>query len=67
MYKSKTMMFLGLGFEITGMILVGLFLGRNVGRYLEHEDLGAATGCLLAFIAWCLHVLFLTRSHQQKK
>ena len=66
---SRKSLFIGLGFEITGMVLAGFFLGQSIGQFLGHQDLGAAIGCFAGFIIWLLHVLFLIypRSHQNKK
>lgn len=65
-FQSKIIKCLGLGFEITGMVIAGLFLGKVIGKSIEYEGLGAMLGSLLGFFVWVLRILFLTKSYNSK-
>ena len=65
-FQSKIIKCLGLGFEITGMMVAGLFLGRIIGKSIGYESLGAMLGSLFGFFVWVLRILFLTTSYNNK-
>ena len=65
--SPKLVKYLGLGFEVTGMVIAGLFLGKVIGESFGYENLGSAVGTLVGFAAWLLHLLFLTRSQDNNK
>ena len=64
---SSLIKYLSLGFEVTGMVIAGLFLGKIIGESLGHENLGSAIGTLVGFTAWVLHILFLVKSQGDDK
>ena len=65
--SPKLIKYLSLGFEVTGMVIAGLFLGKVIGESLGNENLGSAIGTLTGFTVWLLHILFLIRSKDNKK
>ncbi len=65
--SPKFIKYLGLGFEVTGIVVAGLFLGKVIGESLGNENLGAAIGTLAGFTVWLLHILFLIKSQDNNK
>ena len=63
----KFIKYLSLGFEVTGMVIAGLFLGKIIGESVGYENLGPAIGTLVGFAAWILHILFLIKSQDNDK
>lgn len=55
---SKMIKAIGLGFEITGIVIAGFLIGKWIGKAFELEDVGAITGIFLGFSVWVVHILF---------
>ena len=65
--SPKLIKCLSLGFEVTGIVIAGLFLGRVIGEGFGYKNLGSAVGTLVGFTVWVLHILFLTKSLDDNK
>ena len=65
--SPKFIKYLSLGFEVTGMVVAGLFLGKVIGESLGYENLGSAVGTLIGFATWIVHILSLTKNQNNKK
>ena len=65
--SPKLIKCLSLGFEVIGMVIAGLFLGRVIGEGFGYKNLGSGVGTLVGFTVWVLHILFLTKSQDDSK
>ena len=63
----KFIKYISLGFEVTGMVVAGLFLGKVIGESLGYENLGAVIGTLVGFVTWLAHIFSLTRPKNDDK
>ncbi len=54
---KKTVALIGLAFELTGLILGGVFLGNYFDSKWDMKGLGVAGGALIALIVWITHVM----------
>jgi hypothetical protein len=59
MEKKPLAVFIGMGFELTALIAIGIF----VGQYFEHRyqcgGMAILAGCMLALIVWLIHFFVL--------
>ena len=54
---KKTVALIGLAFELTGLVLAGVFLGNYLDSKWDLKGLGVAGGALLALVLWITHVM----------
>lgn len=53
--------FLGLGFEILGLVVSMVYIGSLVDEHYHWEGMGVAAGAVLAMVAWLVHVIVILR------
>lgn len=53
--KNKYIIFLGFGFELTGLIIGGLYLGGLYDDANKSNGLGRAIGAFAGLLLWCFH------------
>ena len=65
MKKKRGLVFIGMGFELLGLILTALYLGKYVDDQYELNGLCIALFSFLALIIWVFHLVILTRQFQK--
>lgn len=65
MKKKKGLVFVGMGFELLGLILTALYLGKYVDEQYNLKGLCIALFSFLALIIWVFHLVLLTRQFQK--
>jgi hypothetical protein len=65
--KSKWLVLSAIGFELTGLIVAAIFLGRYLESVYPAKGLWVATGIILAFVGWLIHALFLIKKIQKQE
>lgn len=51
--------FMGMGFELVGIVLASLYLGSMLDKYFTLGGLGVAATLLLGLGGWVAHIVFL--------
>ena len=59
--KSKYLVFVGIGFELVGIILVMVYIGRLVDESYGTKGLGLALFPMIGLVGWIAHVIQLTK------
>ena len=54
--KREYLVFMGLGFELTALIIAGVLGGRWLDSEYQLKGLGVAAGCLGALLLWIIHL-----------
>ena len=57
--KKEYLVFMGMGFELTALIIAGIYFGQHLDKTYSLKGLGVAGGCLLALVLWIFHLLRL--------
>jgi F0F1-type ATP synthase assembly protein I len=62
-YKKKRQLtvFSGLGFEVIGLMLGSVFMGRQIDDYLDTGGLAIVILIILSFIVWLMHVIHMAK------
>ncbi|NQY99146.1 MAG: AtpZ/AtpI family protein [Bdellovibrionales bacterium] len=62
-YKKKRQLtvFSGLGFEIIGLMLGSVFIGKGIDEALETDGLAIVILIILSFIVWLYHVIHMAK------
>lgn len=59
--NSKAYVFIGMGFELIGAVLVLLWLGGIVDHEYGWKGFGSVAGIVIALVAWITHLLIVVR------
>jgi len=51
--------FMGMGFELVGIVLASLYLGSMLDKHLSLRGFGVASVLLLGLGGWVAHMIFL--------
>lgn len=62
--SRKYVVFMGLGVEITGLIIAGIWLGKSFDEAYGYRGFGITTGCLLALGIWIYHIILVSKALQ---
>ena len=65
MKNKKGLVFVGMGFELIGLILTALYLGKYVDEQYNLKGLSIALFSFIALIIWVYHLVLLTRQFQK--
>ena len=60
--KNTWAVFLGMGFELTALVLVGVYLGRIIDQKYNWNGMGVLAGSMLGLISWMVHFFVLLRA-----
>jgi len=65
MKNKRGLVFVGMGFELLGLILSALYLGKYLDDYYKLNGLCIALFSFMALIIWVFHLVILTRQFQK--
>lgn len=66
MKKGSTVVYLGIAFELTGLIIIFLLAGQFLDEKYSLNGVGVASGISLAFIFWVLHLIILVKKWEKQ-
>jgi hypothetical protein len=58
---KKGLVFLGMGFELLGLILGGLYIGRAIDHEMAWPGYGVALMVVICMASWMVHLIFLLK------
>ena len=64
---NKYVIFIGMGFELVGLILGSVYLGHMVDVNYPTQGLGVVSLSLLALAGWLVHVVALSRKLEKNE
>jgi len=56
--------FVGMGFEIVGLLLLGVWLGGFIDKKFALNGMGTAGMVILALVGWFIHLVQLLKKYQ---
>ena len=57
----KAMVFIGMGVECVGVVFAGVWIGRWLDQTYGWGQLGVASGAILGFVGWFVHLLVIVK------
>jgi F0F1-type ATP synthase assembly protein I len=63
MKKSKAIVFAGMGFELVGLILAGLYMGQMIDKTYNLKGLATAGLSLLVLTGWMVQLVFMLKKY----
>ncbi len=63
---KKTLIFIGLGLELPGLILACVFLGKFIDERYGLKGMAIAGGALIGLIAWVTHLFIVIKTQESK-
>ena len=66
----KYTIFLGLGFELIGLILVSVFLGTKIDKFYQLKGFSVVVLLVLTLVGWFIRLVYLLKkidSNKQEK
>lgn len=60
------MVFVGMGFELLGLILGGLFIGTIIDKEMDWPGYGLATCVVAGLISWMYHLVYMLRRFMEE-
>lgn len=60
--KNRYLVFVGIGFELVGIIIATLYVGKMIDDNYGTKGLGLAIFPMLGLIGWIVHVVALAKS-----
>ncbi len=64
--NGKYLIFVGLGFELVGLMLACLYIGQWVDQKFGTKGLGLAGFSILALVGWLIHLLQLLKQVEKE-
>lgn len=58
---KKGLVFMGMGFELVGLILGCLYLGQELDKQMLWPGYSVATLVIFGLISWMVHLIYLLR------
>ncbi|MCB9027162.1 MAG: hypothetical protein H6625_12640 [Bdellovibrionaceae bacterium] len=65
MKKNKSIVFAGMGFELAGLIIGGLFFGQHLDKSYNLKGLATAGITFAVLLSWLVHLVFLLKKYQE--
>lgn len=65
--RKKTLVFVGIGFELVGLILAGLMLGQHLDKTYDLNGLSTAGISLIVLAGWLVHLVYLIKQFQKNE
>lgn len=66
MENKKGLIFIGLGFELVGLIMATLYVGRLIDETYGWSGLGVASMVLLGTAGWFYHLIILLKRFMEE-
>ena len=63
--NKKALVFAGMGFELVGLILVGLYVGQYLDEKFNLGGIGTAGLAMLVLASWLWHLVILLKRFMQ--
>ena len=63
---NKYMVFMGIGFELVGIVLAGLFLANELEKRYPSQGLITVAVIVLGLIGWLIHLVYVMKSEQNQ-
>ena len=63
--NTKALVFAGMGFELVGLILAGLYLGQYLDKNFGFGGLGTAAMAMLVLASWIWHLVILLKKFNE--
>lgn len=57
--NRKGMVFAGMGFELLGLVVAGLYMGRAIDQEMGWPGYALAGLVMVALLGWCFHIYWL--------
>lgn len=64
---NKYIVFLGIGFELVGLIIVSVYVGEYLETIKPTKGLWVAGLILVSLIGWMIHLLVMLKTAQKQK
>jgi hypothetical protein len=61
------MVFIGMGVEAVGAVLVCMWIGNKLGEHFGWGVLGPAAGAFIGLIGWVIHLLMVAKALAKKE
>lgn len=61
MNNNKLIVFVGMGFELVGIILACIYLGRVLDEQLGLKGIGLALTPMLGLVGWIVQIVYMTK------
>jgi len=58
---NKGLVFMGMGFELLGLVLGGYYLGQAIDNEFGWPGYGVAALVICGLIGWMIHLIFLLK------
>ena len=58
--------YMGLCLELVGLVLVLLFVGREIDNKFQWHGLGIVGGAVLAMIIWVYHLILIMKKEEKE-
>ena len=62
--KGKALVFAGMGFELAGLIVGGLYLGQHIDETYGFSGLATAGIAFAVLAGWLIHLVVLLKKYQ---
>jgi hypothetical protein len=59
--------YMALGFEFAGLVVVCIYIGNWFDARYELKGLGIAGGALFGLVSWIVHFIIITKSLERRK
>jgi F0F1-type ATP synthase assembly protein I len=63
---KKALAYVALAFELAGLVVVCIFIGKYLDEKFSLNGLGIAGGALMGLILWVIHVTVVLRTYERE-
>ena len=63
---KKGLVFMGMGFELLGLILGGLYLGKLIDEHMGWPGYGVAVCAIAVLLSWLVHLFVLLKRFMEE-
>lgn len=64
---KKGLVFMGMGFELLGLILGCLYLGQTIDNYMSWPGYGVAVLVICGLISWLVHLFMMLKKFMDEE
>ncbi len=64
-FNDKSIIFLGIGFELVAMCLGGYFLGDFIDKQMGWQGKASSYLVLILLLGWFIHLIYLLRKFEK--